>query len=352
MDLLMNRQLLKRKKKIKLSNEMQLRFLKRLSRLLSSGYPLLQALETIKWDPQLKETASTMIASLKNGAPIDQAFEKAHFHESITTQLYFIRGNNDLAGSLRKCLHMYESRIKHLKKFKQILRYPLMLTVIFTVLLYFIKQSVLPSFIDLFQTSSSSSATIAISMKIIDVAGNLLFLTVIVAAAAIILWNLNKKKLPIDRQINVYKRIPLFRKYVRMNTSFLFAAHLSSLLKTGLPIKNIFSYMGEQPKLPIISYYAKNITNELQKGHHLDDLLIGFYFFDPQLASIFQKNTDYEALERDLDAYADMLTEEIQRKITKAITIFQPLFFIILGCFIIFIYFTLMWPMLQLIQTI
>src|SRR4051794_3546921 len=92
--------------KKKLPKEIQLRFLKRLHRLLESGYPLLEAMETLKWDKSLLPIATQIINSLKNSLTIDQAFEKAMFHQSITNYLYFVQANGDLQGSILKCMEM------------------------------------------------------------------------------------------------------------------------------------------------------------------------------------------------------------------------------------------------------
>lgn len=339
-------------KRSTLPNTIQLRFLKRLLRLLENGYPLIEALETMKWDGSLKKTASRMIALLKSGMPMDIALEKCNFNQAISGHLYFIRTNNDLVGSLRKCLDVYEHRITHVQKFQQTIRYPLLLFFIFAVLLFFIKQSVLPSFLDLFQSSSNSASTIQISIKIINFFMTLFFVSGFIVLLSSLLWLYYKKRLSIEKQLLVYRKIPIFRNYLRLSTSFTFAFHISSLLKTGMSFREIFLHISKQDKFPILSLYSKKITNELNKGIYINQLLGKFEFLEKDLSFIFQKNSDYEALEKDLEAYAEILTENLQAKIKKGIAFLQPISFIILAGFIVLVYMTLMWPMFQLIQTI
>src|SRR5690625_6991734 len=74
-------------------------------------------------------------------------------------------------------------------------------------------------------------------------------------------------------------------------------------------------------------------------------------FFDRQLASIFEENVENEALAKDLAIYAELTTEELQRRVIQMLTLIQPLFFHLLACFVVFIYITLLWPKFQLIQT-
>ncbi|WP_249871109.1 competence type IV pilus assembly protein ComGB [Oceanobacillus saliphilus] len=336
----------------KLNSDLQLRFLQLLHRLLSNGYSLLEALETIKWNKELHQTAELITESFRDGMSVDEAFEKAAFHPSITSYLYFVRGNGDLEGTISKCAAMYEHRMKYIKKFQQVSRYPFILFFIFFLLMYFIKWSVLPSFQDLFRTSSEASFTIFVSILVIDILGSVLFILLIVTLIAIIIWNVTKKRLPIEKQLKVYESIPIYRSILKLQTSFHFAAHFGSLLKTGMSFREILQHMSKQTRLPIIAYYSQQMNTELSKGLHIASLLSVFTFLENQLTAIFHKNVDVHALEKDLNIYSELLMEEIQRKITKNITLIQPVFFLILACFVIFIYITLMWPMFQLIKTI
>jgi len=335
-----------------LKSDVQLRFLQLLNRLLVNGYSILEALTTIKWNKGMGEPAEAIISFLKDGKPIDEAFEEAGFHYAITSYLYFVRRNGDLQGSIEKCATMYEHRINYMKKFQQAARYPILLFFIFGLLLYFIKQSVLPSFLTIFQANTASSSTVTISILIIDLFISILIGLIVFLLIAILVWTQLRKRLLIEQRIRVYKKIPIYRTYLKLQTSFHFATHFSSLLKTGMSFKEILHHMSTQQKLPIISYYTQLMTMELSKGLHISSLLSVFTFLDGQLTAIFRKNSDARSLEKDLSIYAELLMEEIQRKIIKSITFIQPIFFLILAGFIIFIYITLMWPMFQLIKTV
>lgn len=335
-----------------LPQELQLRFLKRLVRLLENGYSLLEALEIIKWDKQLIPTALIVKNAFQDGKTIDEAFEVARFHKTIIAYLFFVRENGDLITSIKKCIAMYEHRLTYIQKFKQITRYPLILLFFFAILLYFIKQSVLPSFESLFHVNNDASAIVHLLLLVMDYLTLLLMLLSIILLGLCIFWFFYKRKIKIENQIKIYNYIPIYRKFLRLHTSFLFATHLSSLLKTGISMKKILTMMSSQQKLPIVSYYTYLMKKEVTNGLELSPLLAQLPLFEKQLSSIFQKSNDIDALEKDLSLYADLLMEEIERKVMKVITYIQPIFFVILACFIVFIYVTLMWPMFQLIKTI
>ncbi|WP_232217793.1 type II secretion system F family protein [Virgibacillus sp. SK37] len=340
------------KKRDKIAPELQLIFIRRLHRLLINGYTLLDGLKIIKWDTQLSTTADDISLSLQNGYTIDEAFEKNHFHPIIIDYLSFVKSNGDLEGSIGKCVDMFSNRLKYTKKLRQIIRYPLVLLFIFSLLLIFIKQSVLPSFIDIFQTSEEASSTVIISMIIIEVIFSIAVLLFIFLVIMIVFWQFARHKFSIETRIVLYNKLPFYRTILRLQTSFQFATHFQTLLKTGMNYKDILLQMKQQEKQPIIAYYSGLLIGELSRGFYISSLLSQFSFLDKQLVAIFQKNNDSLELEKELSLYAEWLSESIQTKLMKSITYFQPLFFIIVACFIIFIYIILMWPMFQLITTI
>lgn len=338
--------------KAKLNEENQLLFIERLYRLLQDGYPLVQALKAIEWNEELISSARLMKAELMNGKYIDEAFQAAKFHHTVVSYMYFVRFNHDLTASLEKALHMFKQRVENKKKFTRIIRYPFILSVIFIILLFFLKRNILPSFIELFQHSQDSSSTVLLSIMVIDVFVTCFIVICLITFILILGWKFYLQKLPIEDQMVWFKKMPFYRLFVRMQTSYYFTTHISMFLQTGMSMKVILQQMAEQDKLPIVAYYAKLMQRQLENGFQLGPLLMTFYFIEPQIAYIFDQQNNRDVLEKDLRAYADYMLDHLERKTKKGMMLIQPIFFIILASFIVFIYLALMWPMFQLIQTV
>lgn len=352
MVLLVKKLLKKRSNYIKFTPAEQLTFLKRLHRLLKRGYPLNEALQVISWDKRMKQPSTIIYDSLFSGKYLDEALSKAKFHKLIVMYVYFVRINGDLLSSLSKSIYMFEQRIISIQKFKRVSRYPLFLMVIFIFLLMLIKQFILPSYIEMFQMHANSVKTVEWTLFLFNFFFSALLFITITVIVLFIFWNYNKRNLPVEKQLQIYYYIPIYREYVRMQTSFYFATHVSLLLKTGMSIKNIIEHMEKQRELPIIRHYASIMMGHLSKGYYLDELLQTLPFIDPRLANIFQKHHNKEELEKDLATYADFIAENLEQKTKKIIMYIQPTTFAFLGIFIIIIYFSLLWPMFQLIESI
>lgn len=338
-------------RKKKLPEEIQLRFLRRMNRFLKNGYSLQDALEAAAWDKDLKKISSYFLERLTQGAQLDIIFEESGFHPSITAFIYFVNANANLSDALEKCTNMMEHRFEQSKKFKTTIRYPLLLLFVFTMILLFINQQILPAFEPLLRGSPEALAIVVLLKGILDffelaaVTSCILFLILSFA------WRIGKQKIPVEDQLRIFRRIPIYKSYLKIQTSFQFAAHFSSLLTAGLTLKEILHEITKQTRLPVLSYYAQLLTDNLAHGYHISYSLDELPFIESQLAAIFQKDTNKAMLEKDLSLYSDLLLEEMQRLIVQTIYFIQPVFYLVLGLFIIFIYLSLMWPMFQLINT-
>lgn len=330
----------------------QLRFLKHLYRLLDAGYSFIGALEMVKWNQSLKQPAEEIIRVLHSGLHIDEAFSKASFHPSIISFLYLARFDGDVPNQIKKCMLMFEQRTRQFQKFKQVIRYPIILCILFVVLLFFLKTSVLPSFTEIFQASPESATSILIAMNIIDLMTSFLIFTVFFTILLTIAWKFYKHHFAIDRQLAILKRVPILANLLRLQTSYYLASHISMFLKAGLSMRHILEHLHEQRELPIVRYYAHLMLTRMLTGQPMEGLLSGLPFVDRQLAEVVRNSTSVSTMEKDLDMYASFITEEIEQKTMKLITYIQPVIFTLLACMIVFIYLTLMWPMFQLIQTV
>ncbi len=338
---------------MKLSTKDQLVLLQRLTRLIEGGYSLMESLLMLEWDPKLKKASRSISSSLADGERIDKAFEKAHFHQNIISYLYFARKNGDLESMLFHCSQAMEKQLSQYAQFQKTSRYPFILIVFFTVLLYFIKTAVYPAFTQMvLSVSGDTPAVTTYSIFFVDF---LFTLSAFMAAAVILfgpVWLSLRSRIPIDRHLKILQRIPVVFGFQRMKTTFLFAIHLGALLKSTVPMKDALIVMQEQNHHPILAHYAMIITENLNRGTNITTILPSLPLFEKELTSIFLKNNNVKELEHDLLIYAEFLTESLEEKWKKLLSWIQPITFCLLAGLIIFVYLSIMMPMFQLINSI
>lgn len=336
----------------RLRERQQLVFLKRLHQLLLDGYPLLSALQSLHWDQKMSEVVDVIVSKLKVGYFLDEAFDKAGFHEIIVSTLYFIRINGEVINNFEQSIQIFDQHILNKQKISQVIRYPFILTAIFFVLIYFIKTSILPSFIQFFQMNASDTESVFLFISIINIIVNGFFVLVLIIFVCYLssLWL--RRKLTTRQKVFLISKTPILKYFIKMKTTFYFANYFGTFLKVGMSFKDILNHMEQQKKLPVISFYALQLSQCLSQGYDISGKINELDLLDKQLVEIFYKNINHQSLEQDLRSFANILYDTFQQKLLRMITLIQPVFFVILACFIIFIYATLMWPMFEFIKSI
>lgn len=340
------------KRSTALSLDEQNKFLIRLTRLLDHHYTLLDALVAMQWNPKWEKPAREIIVTLKEGNSITIALEDAKFDPKIISFLFFAMAHGDIRKALKQSIELISQQLMLIQKFNQAMRYPLVLFIMFILLLYFIKTSVYPSFIQLFSSTTYTSDLTLFSIRLINVLFTMFAFGFLAICLCFIYWTIVKKSLTIETKLIFYKGIPFIKKFIQTHTTFLFSLHLSSLLQAGLSMKDCFEILSKQQQLPLLSYYCDILMKGLQRGQAISTILPSCTLLEHDISAIFQKNVTHDMLIKDLKMYADFLIELIEIKVKKIITRIQPIFFIVMALSIIFIYLSLLLPMFQLINTI
>lgn len=333
----------------KLTITAQLQFLHILQRMLSKGLTLIQSLDAMKYYAELEYTSSQILKRLEAGQHLDEAMDESGFHHSIISYLFVVREKSNISERIEQCHQLFQQHVHYMRKFQQTVRYPLILLFIFSGLLFFIYARVIPSFQQLMfgELPMLLQAVIFLSSWL----GYSILVLVAVFSFGVVIWIFSRNKISLETKLSLYRKIPLYRSYVKRQTSFHFAALYSSLLQTGMPMKELLHYMSRQTRLPIISYYAKQMQLEYFRGRSIQGLLTTMKFLDRHLTDILSSNMDAVNLAKDLAIYAEISIDTMYQRLQKRIIYIQPVFFSIIGAFIIFIYISLMSPMFELMNT-
>lgn len=341
-----------KRNKSSLSLQEQRLFLNRLNVLFKQHYPLLEALSALKWNSKWKLLIDQMITQLKEGQRFDEVLANLNFDKKIVSFLFFSMVNGNMTEAIQISIHLIDQQLLLFKKFQKVIRYPLLLFLSLGCLLYFIYTQVYPAFLQLFLSTSYHSSITLIAMYSIEKIFIIFFILFLVMFFLLLIWTLTKHKYSITKKIYIYQKLPIARYYIRSYFTFLFAIHLSALLKSGLSLKDSIKIIQNQKQQPILSYYSGFLLRELTAGRSIADAIPFCRLFKTDLATLFQKHSNTTLLKKDLTMYGHYLLDDIQTRLVKSITLVQPILFIFIAFSIIFIYLSILIPMFQLIQHI
>ncbi|HHU19499.1 MAG TPA: hypothetical protein GXZ58_04530 [Bacilli bacterium] len=341
-----------KKNKSRLSINEQTLFLEKLAQLLEQDYSILDALQILKWHRNWSHTIDQLINELKNGRKFDQILQELQFDQQIVSFIYFALQHGNLIAAIQRSVLFVKQQLQLFDKFKQAIRYPIVLLVSFLVVLFFIDLYVYPAFLQLYSTQSQPSLMLFISMRTVSIFFSILYMSMIVCVITGIVLTVMKHKITIQHKVAVINFIPLTAKLAKKYCSLTFAIHLSSLLKTDLSFKNCLTLIINHNHDTLLSYYCTQLLADLNQGVRLTQAIRNRNYFDDQLIFIFDNQTNHLIMKRDLETYSTLLLEQAQSFILKIIKVIQPTVLIIIGISVVLIYLSILLPMLQLIQTI
>ncbi|ENH97457.1 competence protein [Gracilibacillus halophilus YIM-C55.5] len=337
------------KKSLSLSD--QHHFLSRLHQLLEHGYPLHDALQMVAWEEKLASTAEQITNTLLTGQSFVQALKLAKFHPQIISFLTISLKHGKITAGLYQCCMMLKQQIYFLTKLKQMSRYPMMLFLMFFIIVYFMKTSIFPSFQQFF-TGDQTSHIFYWSRWMIESIFYCLLVAIILTIIGVTFPGLLKQRVKLTTKTRWILRIPFYRVYKKLQLSFLFCVHTSSLLDTGITLKDALTLLQKKDNNAYIRDVCFHITQGLREGLPIQRLINDAVLLEDELSSIFQKNKNTNQLAQDLNVYATFAFDTMEKLLHHWVRLLQPILFCFIALFIIVIYLSFMLPMFDLMKTI
>ncbi|WP_163537764.1 type II secretion system F family protein [Gracilibacillus sp. YIM 98692] len=339
-------------KKKPLSLKEQYQILYRLHQLFNYGYSLYEALNVLLWDHKLQSTSNKITQMLYQGHSFTEALKQCHFQQSIISFMKISIQHGHFKEGLSYSCYMLKQRMEFVAKMKQMSRYPILLATFFFIIIIFMKISIFPSFVKLMGVQSNENSIFLLAQTVM----NGIFYGSIACFSFVILIFLLVPRLyqliSIETKIKCCLIIPVYKRYAKMQTTFLFVTHLQSLLHAGMNIKDSLSILKEQTSDSFIPYYSTLIDKHLSQGYLFSSILPSCRLFEPELQHIMQNDVNNERMAKDLKLYSDHLIYAMETFMKKVISITQPLILSILAFLIIFVYLSLMLPLFDYIQNI
>ncbi len=324
---------------------------RQLSVLLSSGVPLIEALQSLS-DESKGFFGGILIAvreRVSQGASLSRAMED---FSGIFPDFYvnMIRSGEE-SGTLDKVLlrlaDFLEGRSAVRSKVRSAMIYPLLMIGVSMVVLSFLFTFVIPKIVKIF---SDTKAALPVLTRALIFISNIFtgywWLIICIAIAAVLFVRRFRAThgLLIDRMVlkspgNIVQSLYYSR----------FARTLGFLLEGGLPMLRALNLSARSIGNRQLEAAVLNSERRVAEGQSLSSTLEGFPPVFVQLISTGEKSGRLsEVLIRAAQAYE----EEFDRKVNRAVSLFEPAMILVMGLVVLFIVLAVLLPMFQLNQLI
>ena len=327
---------------------------RQLSILLGAGVPLVKSLEALIsqiTNPILKKITAQIKESVNEGNSL--AFSLSQ-HPKFFSNLYVNMVNSgEASGSLDVVLGRLAEFGEHQQalrgRFKAALAYPAFMSLIGTVVLFFLITFIVPNitkiFTDMHQTLPLPT------MVLIEVSNFLLSFWWVILLAFLVgivilkqskkrpgvhyIWDKLKLHIPILGPIN--QKIALAR----------FGRTLGSLLQSGVPLISALQIVGKIVDNSLIAKAIDSAVDDIQEGKSLAGTLDQSRWFPSIVVQMISVGEQSGELEGMLNKIADTYEREIESHIMALTSMLEPVMILVMGLIVGFVVISILLPIFE-----
>ncbi|MEW8969802.1 competence type IV pilus assembly protein ComGB [Mesobacillus jeotgali] len=333
----------------------QARFLKRTGELLSRGYSLAEAIESMTFYLEKKRKAEVResLEKLREGFPLYLILEELNFKRDLVSYVYFAEQHGGLARTLIEGSDMVIKRDSDYQRLKRLAAYPLLLLMLTFSLFFFVNRILLPKFNSLFLDMNLDPN---VFMKIIGAAAsflpNLLYILLSLLTLFVLYYFSSFKNIHPLKQKMMLVRLPVAGKFIMLLYSHYFSVQLSYLFSGGLSVLAALKVFEQNIHEPFAREIGRDLISKLAAGQDFDKAVGEYLFFEAELPRIIKHGQENGKLDQELYFYSRHCLKELEEKSEKAMKIVQPILYSFIGLLVVSLYLAILLPMFQMLKGI
>ena len=332
---------------------------RQLATLLNAGIPLVQALNGLieqTTNPALKKIIAQIKDAVNEGNSFTMALSE---HPRLFSKIYV---NMVKAGEASGSLDVVLDQLAEFGENEQATRarisaaliYPLVLSVVGTVILLLLLTLIVPKITKVFEDSQEAlPLPTIILMNLSGFLGHYWWLLLLLLAAGLLAL---RYVINTPRGRNVWDRLKLTAPLVGdLNTKLAaarFGRTLGSLLQSGVTLVNALKIVRNIFNNVLLADTIDHATEELEKGGSLSNILRGSRWFLPMVVQMIAVGEQSGTMEKMLVKVADSYEKEVESKIKALTSLIEPFMILFMGVIMLFIVLSILLPIFEMNQLI
>jgi type IV pilus assembly protein PilC len=348
--------LLGRRKKLNL--EKFLIFNQQFVTLIRAGLPILKGLDLLAdrlTDPKLGAHIKSVRDEVRKGTLLSEAFRmQGVFPKIYVTSVMAGEKSGSLSEVLDRYISYQKLALAVRKKILVSLLYPAVLIFLVLCLIVFLVTFVVPNFAQLY--SSMSAQLPAITQVLIAVGTTarnyvLLFFAALVGAGFLFAW-WSRKESAKEKLDAVKMHTPVLGDIWLKYQVAQFSRVLSTLLTGGIPLVQGLETAADSLGTALLRRTLMKAGKLVREGQALSGSLTATGVFPPLAIDMIEVGESTGALPVMLTSVAEFYEDDVNTKMTAALSLIEPAIMIFMGIFVAFVLIALYMPIFSLADTI
>jgi len=326
---------------VKVSTSDLVLFTRQLATMVDAGLPLLTALTALyeQSDPRkqagLKVVVGEIMARVQQGDTFTEAISK---HPHIFSRLYLSmvkagEAGGMLAEILDRLAGFLESAARLTKKVKSAMTYPIAVILIALGITTFLLVKVVPAFGGIF--SEFGAKLPAPTQFLIDVSnvirGNWVWIVLVIGGTIYGIRRFLATRTGTELWDRYQLKLPVMGPLVHKICMSRFARTFAQLIRSGVPILEVMSIVGETSGNTMVEKAIKGVADEVEKGDGLAAAMTRQTIFPPIMLRMVSAGEATGKIDAMLEKMADFWDEEIEATLDALTSLIEPFLIVFLG---------------------
>ena len=346
----------KRRKKINL--EKFLIFNQQFVTLIRAGLPILKSLDLLAdrlTDEKLGPHIRAVRDEVRNGELLSESFKRQGVFPGIyNTSIMAGEKSGALTEVLERYIGYQRLALAVRKKVLLSLMYPSFLIVLVIGLMVFLVTYVVPSFAQLYSSMGSKLPYITtLLIAFGTTARSYLVAGLVALVVAVIVFRIWSRGQAAQARLDAIKlRIPLFGDiWIKFQVAQ-FARVLSTLLVGGIPLVQALETAGESLGTSLLKKALDKARKSVREGQTLANSLVQTKIFPGLSIDMIEVGESTGALPAMLASVAEFYEDDVNTKMTAALSMIEPAIMIFMGIFVAFVLVALYLPIFSLADSL
>ncbi|MFS0575209.1 competence type IV pilus assembly protein ComGB [Sporosarcina sp. 179-K 3D1 HS] len=304
-------------------------FLKRLAVLLDEGYTFHDSLLLLlphhveNYHPLLQRIEKDLTA----GHGVTHILRRIGFAPGSLLPVAIAEIDGQLGRALNEMANRLNNKEEKQKRLRTLLLYPTVLFLFIAALLLAFRGLFLPNLEMLAVARQGDGGFVSLLPVIVSRIPDAIFLFALLLGSLTAGFFFYYRKLPVERKIRLMISIPIVGPFFMQLKTRDFSNEMGSLLQSGLSLQNSLSVLIEQDLDNILSEISRKVRDQVIYGESFHAAIEMTDGLTKQLASFARHGADSGYLAKELLIYSDHLNDLIERQLSQALALLQPILF-------------------------
>jgi general secretion pathway protein F len=327
---------------------------RQLATLVGAGVPVVAALQSLSSqvdEPESRKVLGEVQDAVRSGMSLARAVES---HPETFPELYasMVRAGEEsgtLGLSLSRLADHLEGQARTMHRVRSALTYPVLMASVAALVVVFLMSFVVPKIVGVF--SHLGQALPLPTRVLIAISGFLAswWWAVLVLAAGAVLWGRRYFATSKGRRArdSFALRFPVLGRIVHLSALSRFARTLATMAGSGIPIDRALRVVAPVVGNVVISERLEAAAARVVEGASLSEALRAHAEIPPTLIQMVAAGEESGKLDFLLEKMADALDEEIEARLSRALSLLEPVIILVMGAVVAYIVISVLLPLLD-----